>query len=441
MSTVAQPSELAAPGDDRVGASSASGAVLHLARPHGDAPQAGEFARLLDTVLPALTHDFAAGAAALDRDARFPFDNFAQLHRHGLVAAVVPRAHGGHGAGLAQARRIVAAVAAGESATALVLTMTYLQHRALVRTSTRWPDAQRNEVFRSAVDDGALINALRVEPDLGTPARGGLPSTIARRTETGWRLSGRKLYCTGIPALRWLSVWARTDEAEPRVGVFLVPRPLGSELNRPGIRVVPNWDHLGLRASGSHEVILEDIDLPFGNAVDIRPLHEWAPAGIGQRDNDAHVEQQAWMSVLLGTLYDAVARAGTDWLVTFLNTRVPGNLGAPLASVPRVQETVGEIATLLHVNQRLLDAAAAAADAGNPDDDIASGALKFTVTGNAIRVLELALQLTGNHGLSRNNPLERHHRDVLCSRIHTPQNDTILSAAGRRALAASQVHA
>ncbi|VVE49538.1 acyl-CoA dehydrogenase family protein [Pandoraea fibrosis] len=410
-----------------------SGAVLPLPRADGPARLAQ-----LDVLLPPITRTLARSAAALDRDARFPFENFALLHRHGLIAEIVPRAQGGGGGGLVAARRIVGAVAAGESATALVLTMTYLQHRSLVRTSTHWPEAQRRAVFESAVRDGALINALRVEPDLGTPARGGLPSTIARRTETGWRLSGRKLYCTGIPALRWLCVWARTDEPEPRIGIFLVPRPEGSQASpdRPGIRVIPNWDHLGLRASGSHEVVLEDIDLPFGNAVDIRLPHEWAPAGIGQRDNDAHIEQQAWMSVLLGTLYDALARAGVDWLVTFLNTRVPGNLGASLATVPRVQETVGEMAALLHVNQRLLDLAAASADGGEPDDDIASGALKFTVTGNAIRVLELALQLSGNHGLSRNNPLERYHRDVLCSRIHTPQNDTILGAAGRRALAA-----
>lgn len=417
----------------RSGASSGtSSSVLLLPRAEGIARLAQ-----LDALLPSVTRAFAEGASLLDRDARFPFDHFALLQRHGLIAEVVPRDAGGGGGGLVVARRIVGAVAAGESATALVLTMTYLQHRALARENTRWPQAQRHTVFESAVRDGALINALRVEPDLGTPARGGLPSTIARRTSSGWRLSGRKLYCTGIPALRWLSVWARTDEPEPRVGVFLVPRPAGSQdvPDRPGIRVVQNWDHLGLRASGSHEVILEDIDLPFGNAVDIRPLHEWAPAGIGQRDTDAHIEQQAWMSVLLGTLYDAVARAGLDWLVTFLNTRVPGNLGAPLATVPRIQETVGEIAALLHVNRRLLDAAAVAADAGEPDDDIASGALKFTVTGNAIRALELALQLSGNHGLSRNNPLERYHRDVLCSRIHTPQNDSILGAAGRQALA------
>ena len=46
----------------------------------------------------------------------------------------------------------------------------------------------------------------------------------------------------GIPALRWLAVWGRTDEPQPRVGVFLVPR------ESAGIRVIESWDHLGLQA-------------------------------------------------------------------------------------------------------------------------------------------------------------------------------------------------
>ena len=99
-----------------------------------------------------------------------------------------------------------------------------------------------------------------------------------------------------------------------------------------------------------------------------------------------------------------------------------------------MQEAIGEIAALLHANQALLDDAAARTDAGKPPTPTDSGLLKFMVTGNAIRAVELGLQLSGNHGLSRNNPLERHYRDVLCSRIHTPQNDSVLVAAGRVAL-------
>ena len=64
--------------------------------------------------------------------------------------------------------------------------------------------------------------------------------------------------------------------------------------------------------------------------------------------------------------------------------------------------------------------------------------MKRTATANAIRAVEIGISLIGNPALSRRNPLERHYRDVLCSRIHTPQDDTIVLMAGRAALATRQ---
>jgi alkylation response protein AidB-like acyl-CoA dehydrogenase len=385
-------------------------------------------------LLARLTAQFAATAADHDRSGAFPRENFATLQAHGLVGLVAPAEYGGGGATLATARRVIAAVARGEPATALILTMTYLQHHALTRADSRWPAALRERVTRDAVAQGALISALRVEPALGSPARGGLPATVARRLSAGkgegdgWTIDGHKLYTTGIEGLSWLSVWARTDEAVPRTGVFLVPR------HAPGVRVIASWDHLGLRASGSHEVVFENVAIDLAHAVDLRAPADWAPDAGSQTDIDAHATQQAWMTVLLGSLYDAVATAARDWLLGFLTTRAPGSLGAPLSTLPRVQEHVGEIEALLRTNRVLLDDATAAVDSGHAQPGADSGLLKYTVTGNAVRAVELALQLTGNHGLTRQNPLERHYRDVLCSRIHTPQNDAVLVAAGRRAL-------
>lgn len=387
----------------------------------------------LDDVLAELAARFATTAADHDASGAFPHDNFALLHEYGLIAQVVPVAHGGGGAGLTRARQTIAAVAGGDAATALVLTMTYLVHRSIGRADSPWPQAVRQQVFRSAVEEGALINSLRVEPELGSPSRGGLPATVALRVGDRWRLSGHKLYTTGIPALKWLAVWGRTHEPEPRVGIFLVPKP---QAETPGIRVIESWNHMGLRASGSHEAVFEDVWIPLEYAVDIRPPAAWAPATGSQADFDANADQQAWMVGLLGSLYDAVARAAFAWIRQFVRERVPGSLGKPLATLPRVQESIGEIAALLHTNQVLLDDIAARTDAGTPPSAADSGLHKYTVTSNAIRAVELALQLSGNHGLSRNNPLERHYRDVLCSRIHTPQNDAILTAAGRVALGA-----
>ncbi len=63
-----------------------------------------------------------------------------------------------------------------------------------------------------------------------------------------------------------------------------------------------------------------------------------------------------------------------------------------------------------------------------------AGLVKVVVTGNVIKALETALALIGNPGLSYHHPLQRHYRNALCSRIHTPQDDAVLTAAGKAIL-------
>ena len=135
-----------------------------------------------------LAAGFAAGAAGHDRDASFPFENFDRLSEAGLLALTVPTALGGLGAGARDAVRIVNIFGKADASTALVLSMHYIQHLLMAR-STLWPGRLVRKLARETVEGVALINALRVEPDLGSPSRGGLPATIARRTETGWRLT------------------------------------------------------------------------------------------------------------------------------------------------------------------------------------------------------------------------------------------------------------
>jgi alkylation response protein AidB-like acyl-CoA dehydrogenase len=361
---------------------------------------------------------FAERAAAHDRDASFPFENFEDLSQAGLLSLTVPAALGGGGAGAGETARVLGIIGKADPSTALVLSMHYIQHLVMAK-STRWPGRLSRKLAAETIEGVALINALRVEPELGSPARGGLPSTIARRTETGWRLSGRKIYSTGAPILKWYAVWARTDETETRVGLFLVPAGL------PGTRIVESWDHLGLRASGSHDVIFEDVVFPLDYEIDVRKPEEWQTPDFTQATVHA---------IFVAAIYDGVARAARDWLVTFLRNRVPANLGAPLATLPRAQEILGAIEARLAVNARLIDSFARDFDDGFPLTAIESNIIKLTVTNNAIAAVEDALSLTGNHGLSRTNPLERHYRDVLCGRVHTPQDDATRISAGRLAL-------
>nr|VXZ83769.1 Uncharacterised protein [Klebsiella pneumoniae] len=89
--------------------------------------------------------------------------------------------------------------------------------------------------FHDAVEHGGLINSLRVEPELGSPARGGLPDTVATRRAEGWDISGHKIYTTGIEGLRWLAVWARSDDNPPLVGTGWCRRQPGISVVKAGI--------------------------------------------------------------------------------------------------------------------------------------------------------------------------------------------------------------
>jgi alkylation response protein AidB-like acyl-CoA dehydrogenase len=374
----------------------------------------------VDLTVSALAGAFAETAAAYDASAEFPFANIARLRAAGVPGFVVPKELGGRGFGLLRAQAVVNRIARGEASTALVLAQQYLFHGTVLRQPGFAPNL-RERILRSAVTEGGFVNSLRVEPDLGTPARGGMPATIARRIAQGWSISGRKIFATGCPALSWHAVWARTDESAPRVGFFIVPA------GTPGLRVEETWRQMGMRASGSHDVMLDDVIIPEDHATDLNP-----PEMAAKPD----ATQAAWMSVLFSTVYDGVARAARDWFVGFLRTRVPTNLGAPLASLPRMQEVVGAIDSALYVNRILLAHHCERVDRGDTPAPHESFYLKHNVAANALQAVSKALEVSGNPGLSQNNPLERHYRDVLCARIHSPQDDSILVGGGRQALSA-----
>lgn len=383
--------------------------------PSDNAPESGhEFLARLET----LSATLATSAERYDESGEFPHTNFSLLHEQGLLGFTVPSSFGGGGANLAQAQQVISAVARGEPSTALILVMQYIQH-ARLQDSKGWPEHLRTQVALEAVQNGALINSLRVEPDLGTPARGGLPGTIARRTADGWRISGSKIYSTGSHGLTWFNVWGRSDDEDPLVGAWLVHK------DTPGIRIVEDWDHLGMRATCSHEVIFDDVLVPLEHAVSVSP---WSAP---QAELDA--SGMLWMSVLLSSVYDGIAQSARNWLVQWLEERAPSNLGASLSTLPRFQEVVGHIDTLLFANRTLLDSAAQGL---TPATHAAQ--IKYLVTANAIRAVELAIEAAGNPGLSRKNPLQRHYRNVVCGRVHTPQNDVVLLNVGKAAFAQRQ---
>ncbi|MBX4922219.1 acyl-CoA/acyl-ACP dehydrogenase [Rhizobium bangladeshense] len=359
---------------------------------------------------------FALTARHYDETGEFPFANFDALYEAGLLGLVTSVEQGGLGGGLSEALAVISAIAQGEPSTALVLSMHYNQHYSL-RASGKWPDHLIERVTKANREGVALINAAQVEPRVGSPSHGTLPETVARKVGDTWRITGHKTYATGIPLLRWVSVLAVTDEPEPRLGSFLVPT------SAAGIRVEKTWNATGMRATNSDDLILEDVAIPLEDILDIAPAHE----GL-KRDE----RLGAWYFTLVPAIYDGAARGARDWLIEFTTTRAPASLGAPLSTVPRIQDGLGQIEIWLTANRRLLRSIAEDFDAGRPFGPDAA-AVKHVVMENAIAVTTLALEIGGNPGISRDNPLERHHRDALSGKAHAPQNDLVRTMLAKAA--------
>jgi alkylation response protein AidB-like acyl-CoA dehydrogenase len=366
----------------------------------------------------ALGRRFALTAAHYDQTGDFPFANFDALFEAGLLGLVTATEHGGLGGGLTEALAVVAAIARGEPSTALVLAMHYSQHYA-IRVTGNWPAHLVARVTKANREGVALLNAAQVEPRVGSPSHGTLPETIARRVGNQWRITGHKTYATGIPLLKWIAVLAVTDEPEPRLGSFLVPA------DSPGLRVEKTWNATGMRATNSDDLILDDVAIPLEDTLELAP----ASKGL-QRDE----RLGAWYFTLVPAIYDGAARGAKDWLIDFTTTRAPASLGAPLSTVPRIQDGLGQIEVWLTTNRRLLRSIAEDFDAGRPFGPDAA-AVKHAVIENAILATTLALDLGGNPGISRDNPLERHHRDALSGKAHAPQNNMIRTILAKSVLA------
>ena len=366
---------------------------------------------------------FAERASAHDADSSFPFENFADLREAGLLALTVPEEYGGLGANELDYVPVLERIAWGDASTALALGM-HLSNIGQLVEGKLWLD-RLPALCREIVEQGAMLNAAQAEPELGSPSYGGVPATVARSDGAGgWRLTGRKIYTTGAPGLRYFIVLAAIEEPDQpvRLGTFLVPG------DAPGVRVAKTWDAMALRASGSDDLVLEDAVLSPDALLDSRPVGAPDPRGaLGL----------PWGALTLATVYTGVALAARDEIAHFAATRVPTALGKPIGELPTVRLRLGEIEALILASRRAVYGLAAdwvEHPALRPQLRAQAPLVKYLATNNAVRVTDLALRTAGGSGLQRTMRLEQLFRDARAGLINAPPDDAVLQNAGKLAV-------
>lgn len=385
--------------------------------------------RELLSSLAELAGRFAERADAHDREGSFPHENIADLRAAGYLRLTVPASYGGGGAGVFAMVLGQERLARGDGSTALAVGWHLFTIGRLAAQPNAWPAAARQRVFQLAVAHGTLINAAVSEPATGSPSRGGRPTTVAKRTAAGWVLNGRKTFTTMSPALGLFVVSAAADGIE-RTASFLVPA------GTPGLRIEETWDAMGMRATGSHDLVLEDVAVPADALVE--PAPETGEEGGGAELRGGATA--AW-NLHIPAVYLGVARAACEFAVDFAVRRRPNSLQGSIAEVPHIQTKLGEMQRQLLPAYNLLFTLARRWDDdpdARPQMGNAIAACKLVVMDAALATVDLAMRVVGGAGLSRRLPLERYYRDVRPGLHNPPMEDAVITAMARQVTAQAE---
>src|SRR5688500_4241565 len=323
-----------------------------------------------------LAERFAQRAEAHDRDGSFPHENFADLHRAGYLALTIPTEFGGQGATILEAVLAQARLARGDGATALGSAM----HLSILGRLGRavlagdasdmagWDRERYARVARAVIDDGALINSAASEPETGSPSRGGRPSTRATPTALstsgnaqvtqGFTITGRKTFTTMAPGLRFILVSATIEDGDGEAaGQFLLEAP------HPGLSIEEIWDTMSMRATASHDLVLNDVKVPASTLLSRRAYAPVEPSSVPQHSGSSPrppAEGAGW-ALLIPAVYLGIATAARDSALHFAKTRRPQPLnGQPIAELPSIQRLIGEMELALSESRALLFGAAEA---------------------------------------------------------------------------------
>jgi alkylation response protein AidB-like acyl-CoA dehydrogenase len=331
----------------------------------------------------------------------------------GLAGLVVPTESGGLGASLREAVEVLLAIGAVDGSTALGFAM-QVHVIGAIRDATVFPDDIRAEVFRSVVEDGALLNNAATETGGGSPARGAIPGTLASPDSTGtWRLTGEKTWTTWLPNLTHAFVTARLpgdDEDRPEVGTFLIA------LSGEGIERGPGFEALGMRGSASGRLTLTDAP---GRFVQRRRVSEPDPRGSAPG---------TWFAMAVAAAYLGIGEGARDAVVRWALDRRPGDGATAVSEIPSVQLRLGRMDAELRAARLVLLSVADAWDGERGASDVALA--KLMATRAAVTATDEALRIAGGPGFLAGR-LERAFRDARAGLINPPLEDVALQERAR----------
>jgi alkylation response protein AidB-like acyl-CoA dehydrogenase len=329
-----------------------------------------------------------------DEAQEFPSEVFRKLGELGFLGVLFPEEYAGAGLSYMDYQAIVEEIASVDPSIALALAA----HNSLGSNHIFQfgSEAQRRKYIpRLATGEWMAAWGL-TEAEAGSDSSG--TKTTAVRDGDSWVLNGSKNFITNASVARVAVLMAVTDRSKRNRGIsaFIV------ELDNPGIRVGKKENKLGMRASDTCTLVMEDCRVPAGNLL--------GEEGSGWVDSMKILDGGR---ISIAALSVGLARGAFEAALAYSKQR--HQFGKALAEFEAIQFYLAEMATDIDAARLLTERAAAAKDAGTPVTKLSAQA-KLYASEAAVRATDRAIQIHGGYGFTKDYPVEKYYRDVrLCT--------------------------
>jgi len=342
----------------------------------------------------------APGAAAIDRESRFPDAQLSALGQVGALGLLVPREQGGMGAGLVALADACEAVGGACASTGMV----FLMHSVTAATVAGGGGGSALPLLEGMAS-GEVLGTLAFS-ERGTGAHFYAPELRAERRDGSVRVSGRKAFVTAGGHADVMLVLLQSEREG--LDCYAVRK------DAPGVRFEGRWEGLGMRGNSSIAVEFDNValgaDERIGEAGEAAGLVFGVVAPtflVGLAAVNIGIAQAA----LSSALEHAKSRAYPD--------------GSALVEVATVQHALADMDISVRAARTLLQEAARLGDSGDEGALVALMESKVLCTDTAARVTQAALEVCGGQGYTPALPIERHLRDARAGAVMAPTNGVL----------------
>lgn len=358
-------------------------------------------------LLKKIAQPFQERAYEHDLQGSFPKENIADLVNSGYHVLTVPEKYGGKEISLLEMVKAQEIIAEMDGSTALSIGW----HVGIIKgihDSKSWDEPLYERVLRDVVENGALINSASSEKATGSPTRGGKPETKAKLAGKHWVITGRKVFATMAPVLDYFIVTASITDSD-KVASFLIHKDM------EGVSIEETWDSIAMRATGSHDLVLNEVKVPKEMLIEyIIPGNKRA---------------EGWL-LHIPACYLGIAKAAFRYAVNFSLSYSPNSIERTktISDLPNVRQKIGDMYLKIIQCEHFLYSVARKWDESGYEERQKMkpelSAAKSSITNAALEIVDLAMRLTGLYSLSQKNPLQRYYRDVRAG-LHNPPMDDV----------------